>query len=299
MAALFVGAGWVSREVVNLLVWWRQLLRNKRSREVVRQSNTSILVKWMVRLGMPLLALGFWHVGVHASSDYVAEVKTHLETTRAVAASSNGAQTVWPEVPELLQPFQLISGTTANSLAFWVALLSLFLLLVMYRTRTSNFIESSRYEFFLSIPVDIIVIISGYGFLQTLWEGDTSKTLISGQIWEHPLGQIALLCLTGWHVYRIAKDLKSKQKKFLQKFTEIFFSFLVLVVGWFLVEAVSDWVAMWAETTISSDALKRTSYFSFIGFIVWVYMAFRFYVAKAQLGADRVPEFAQYYAHDA
>ncbi len=295
MAAIFVGAGWLSREVLNLLVWWRQLLRNKRSREVVPQTIPSIFVKWVVRLGMPLLAVGFSHVAIQTSGTHVENVKTHIEEARALAASGNGAATDWPELPEILQPFQLISGTTQNTLAFWTSLLSLFFLLVAYRTKSSNFIESSRYEAFLSIPVDVIVIIAGYWLLLTLWRGDTSKTLISGHIWQHPMGQVSLICLMLWHVYRFVKDIVSQQKKFLQKFEEIFLSFFVLIAGWFIVEMAANGIAATALSKMSSDALARTAYFSFIGVIVWVYMAFRFYVAKAQLGADKVPVFEEYY----
>ncbi len=300
IGALFVGACWISREVVNLLVWWRQLLRNKRSREVVPQTMTSIFVKWIVRLGMPLVALGFAQIAIDSSTTYVNEIQSlhsaASTTPTAEAVDGTATQTLWPATPEFLKPFLLINGKTHDVFAFWVSLIGLLLGLTTYRMNSSNFKESARYESYLSIPVDIIVLLSGYWLLLTLWQGNHTLQIFAGNIWTHPLGLVSLGGLTSWHVFTIVRNLTVKNKKqFLQITQEIVVSFIVLVVGWFLITQLTTFIGDFFPSRLSPDARMRTTFFCVIGFIVWIYMAMRFYVAKVQLGADKVPEFASYY----
>ncbi len=294
IGALFVCSCWISREVVNMLVWWRQLLRNKRSREVVAQSATSIFVKWVVRLGLPIIAIGFAQIAINVSSTYVTQIKQNVEEAQATLSDGTAAETSWPAFPEALAPFQLINGDTYNNLAFWVSLLGLLLLLTLYRMNVSNFKESARYEAYLSIPVDIIVVIIGYWLLLTMWHGPAGRDVIAGAIWQHPVGFVALGCLTFWHLYKVIAD-KVRKKKSPNMIQEIITSYIVLGLGWLLISSVTDWFIGWAPDYLSPDARKRFAYFSFISVIVWIYMAMRFYVAKAQLGFGRVPTFKAYF----
>ncbi|MEM8486208.1 MAG: hypothetical protein AAF564_11715 [Bacteroidota bacterium] len=298
VGALFVCACWISREVVNLLVWWRQLLRNKRSREVVPQTVTSIFVKWIVRLGMPLVALGFAQVAIDNSGTYVNEVKT-LQTVPAptnTPVDGTAAETLWPATPDFLEPFLLINGKTHDVFAFWLCLLGLLMALTAYRMNASNFKESARYESYLSIPVDIIVLLSGYWLLLTLWQGNENLQIFAGNIWTHPLGLTSLAALAGWHLFTVVRNLTVKNKKqFLQITQEIVVSFIVLGVGWLLVTQLTTFIGDFFPSRLSPDARMRTAFFCVIGFVVWIYMAMRFYVAKVQLGADKVPRFASYY----
>ncbi len=296
---LFVCACWISREVVNLLVWWRQLLRNKRSREVVPQSMTSIFVKWIVRLGMPLVALGFAQVAIDNSRTYVNEVKT-LQTAPAPAShpiDGTATETLWPATPDFLEPFLLVNGKTHDSLAFWVSLIGLLFALTTYRMNSSNFKESARYESYLSVPVDIIVLLSGYWLLLTLWQDDNTLKIFASHMWAHPLGLVSLGGLTLWHLFTIVRNFMAKNKKpILQVTQEIVVSFVVLVAGWFLITQLTTFAGDFLPQRLSPDARMRTAFFCVIGFVVWIYMAMRFYVAKVQLGADKVPVFASYYS---
>ncbi|MFK7848939.1 MAG: hypothetical protein AB8G77_26870 [Rhodothermales bacterium] len=301
LGALFVISIWISREVINLLVWWRQLLRNKRSREIVPQTITSIFVKWGVRLGLPLLALGFAQVAINSSGTYVNQVQNKVTATPPSTIDGTAVATDWEALLgtrtlELVAPFQLISGTTKDTFAFWMALLSLLTLLTIYRTRFSNFKESTRYESYLSIPVDIIVLMFGYWLLLILWQEDAAKGEMSSTIWRSSLGLTALIFLGIWHTYTIVRNLTSKGKKrFLQTVPEMLVSTVVLIMGWFLITETATLVAEFVPDRLSPDARKRMTFFCFMGVIVWIYMALRFYVAKAQLGTDKVPVFGDYF----
>ena len=289
LAGAFVFMGWIIREVVNLLVWWRQLLRNKRSREVVKQTATSIFVKWAVRLGMPLLAFGFAQTTLDISRNYVQEVKTHIDPTGAQAVEDKNMLEFFYE------PFQLLSGTTTNTTAFWVCLLGLLGALIFYRTKVSNFKESSHYESYLSIPVDIIVFITGYWLLLTMWQEQPDKNIFTGGMWESSVGLASLIALLIWHAFKVVKNLITDEKEFMQIFQEIVTSSIVAIGGWLLISSLTLFVSDTLPQYMEPDTLKRTVFFCYIAFIVWMYMSLRFFVAKMQLGSDKVPEFAKYY----
>lgn len=324
VAALFVGICWVSRELINLLVWWRQLLRNKRNREIVSRSTTSIFVKWIVRLGLPLLALGFAQVAITTSGPYVNSIKTQIKNadgtypvdTRPITDSDTPFESigvdeffyVLEKMPEpvqvLVSPFKLIGGHATSVRAFWVALMTLFFALVLYRRKFSNYKESIRYEKNFSIYVDLIIFLFGYGLLLLLWQGDTTKSLIAGAplIWMHTTGIILLGILVAWHIVKFRNDSKAAKKDpKIKPFrtADYIVSFIVLFVGWMLIEKLSSGSSAWFLRLWETDdiiTISRVTYFGFIGTIIWLYMALRFFVAKLQLGKDQVSEFAEYAA---
>ena len=261
--AIFVGVCWVDRKLLNLIIWWRQIVRNKLKKDG-KDINNPVFVpdraypfgQWFVRLGLPLLALAHVYLALYYLGTYFSDIQ-------AAAAQCP------PALSFLCGLWVTPAAKPQAAFFMWLALW-LFILFV-YQLKSGNYwrmVKSQRTSLATAFTADAVTVVLSVAVVWGAWQGQLILVC-------NVLMAIMGICALIWIIWSIPK-------KGSFSVIDWFAALLVLIVASGIGLGITH--KNFHCLIEHLDFSHRTfGVYNFIAMIIWTYTTARFFIAKAQL----------------
>ncbi len=267
--------GWFSLEILNIQIWWRQLLRNSRNSKRNAQLRHGLLSsnlwgKWLVRIGLPLMALIHFtlFIGIGPAKYQADEIKM-LQKVDTLA--------------EIIYPLQVPLAFTESAVGSAIAILIGLVLTFQYVLGRSNYRSRSPEDRRLSVLVVVATCLIVYAaLLLAVLPGEHVAPY--WHPWFRPFAFITgggfLILFLG---YRLWYDNNYGDGLTKALFQDLVAALLVLVLGVYAADLFFQLLFQFEEPFGGKRRLTALAGYSGLSTVVWTYYAFRFFVGKAQL----------------
>ncbi len=268
--AIFVSVCWVDRKLLNLIIWWRQIVRNKlKKADNEAASKDSVAVfkpdlaypfgQWAVRLGLPLFALGHVYLALYYLSEYFSSA---LEFSKVRFSSSIFAFLNGP----LLMPKENVAFflwlALSLGILIWIQLKSgNYLRMVFTQAKQGNILTTA-------FTADAVTVVLGVVVVWGAWNNQREQILTVLIIFM-------VICALIWFVWSHARSRYMKVADWVSLF-------LVIVLAF----GVGHWMINGSFHALIANlgfCARTFGLYNFIAMIIWSYVAARFFIAKSQL----------------